>query len=170
MGRGRVVSWEDDPEVVADLRLRAASERDRTRTGPVATYEAAAVVAHWPCRACRQPTELTETGADRFTFFNRALVARGEAPIDTGAVLFCGACRAEGTTYASRRNREHVDKLAEKIREYKASHDSRRQAELEHEMAKLHHPDLPGLVEAVRQARATVATGDRGRRHNRGGL
>lgn len=164
------MSWEEDPEVVADLRLRAATERDRSRTGPVLLHQAAAVVAHWPCRACRQPTELTEAGADRFEAFNRVLRARGEEPIATGAVLFCDSCRVEGTAYASKRNRDHVDKLAEKIREYKASHDSRRQAELEHEMAKLHHPDLPGLVEAVKQARATVATGDRGRRHNRGGL
>lgn len=51
------------------------------------------VVAQWPCRYCRTPTDLTEAGAEAYATFSARLRATGKAPLRTDEVLVCSRCR-----------------------------------------------------------------------------
>jgi hypothetical protein len=161
------MSRDEDPEVVADLRLRASSARARPDNGPVA-WRQPVIVATWPCRngACRKPVQVTADG------LAAAESARRRYPdIADHELVVCDACREMLNAHASIVCRRRVDGLADKIREYKATRDPHRMAELERELEKARHPDVPGLVQAVRDRREGVANaGAREHRRDRRGM
>lgn len=85
-----------DPEVLADLRRREASERDpsRTRSDPSAWTEPA-IVEHWPCRkGCGAMVGVTREAVDTLATANRMLASRREQPIAKAKVMWCPECKA----------------------------------------------------------------------------
>lgn len=68
-----------DPEVIADLRRRDASDRDRSRSrnDPTA-WVAPAIVERWPCTGCSALVDMTRDAIELHAMFNRQLERRGE--------------------------------------------------------------------------------------------
>lgn len=82
-----------DPEVLADLRFRDASEGDRTRSRS-AVYAPAAIVEHWPCRKrCGAMVGVTEVALDAFEANNRRLVQMRLQPMAKHEVMWCPDCK-----------------------------------------------------------------------------
>ncbi len=151
-----------DPEVLADLRLREATERDATRSREMPKYVAPRIVERVPCRArCGQLADWTDEAEQAFETFNRALAAKADAPLDKTKIAFCSACVDEGRKLIADNSRKHVDKLAEKVRELKDSERPWDEGELLSQLRKLGHPDIPGLVSALRDRRDKQPAGRR---------
>lgn len=160
---------ESDPEVAADLALRAASERDTTRTRGhgVYGYVQPPTVEHWPCRGgCGVMVAITQEALHAAAVHDRELARRREAPIPRAKCVFCDKCRALGVDIAAERNRKHVDALAELVRELKASPGPgvERERQLIHNIRLMHHPDVDGLVRAIAERRASETGKSRGAR------
>ena len=147
-----------DPEVLADLELRAASLRDPSRSRKEARWDPPIVVGTWRCRTCASAVGVTAEAAQRVAIFDAILGRRGEAALDTDAVMFCDPCRGKHTRLAALRRREEVDRLALAIRELKACDDDVRQRELVKQLEALRCPDLEGLVHAVTKRAASKTT------------
>jgi hypothetical protein len=163
---------EQDPEVVADLQLRAYTAASRKGLSDAQfgdAIKAAAtprIIDKVPCRArCGRLTEWTEEAQDAFDTFNRKLSGEREAPLDKTRIAFCDNCRKLGATYAADRNRKQVDALAVLIRELKDEPppNTQRERELVEAIKKAGHPDVEGLVQTVREKRAKQPTGKRTR-------
>lgn len=69
-----------DPEVLADLQLRDASERDRGRTRPLG-WSPPVFVEHWPCKGCGALVGMTKESLDVHAMFNRQLASKRESPL-----------------------------------------------------------------------------------------
>lgn len=152
----------EDPEVLADLKLRSATERDPSRAREMPTYATPKVVDKVPCRArCGNVCDWTEEAVQAFETCNRILAARDEAPLDQTKIAFCAACRARGATLAADNSRQHVERLGALIRELKASSDPGSERDLIKQLGKLGHPDVEGLTGALRDARAKQPSGRR---------
>jgi hypothetical protein len=158
------VSDEIDPEVLADLRLRAATERDPTRSREMPKWTPPRFIGKVPCRGrCGALIDWPEDAEEQFAMFNRELARRMEAPLDKTRIDFCAACRKIGVTNTANNNRKGVDAVAVLIREYRGGTTSpvppgpapteKRQREILDQLKKLHHPDVEGLEKAVREAR-----------------
>lgn len=161
------MSDETDPEVLADLQLRAFTERDQTRSREMPAYRPARVVDRVPCRGrCGSVVEWTEEAEEAFTTWNRVLAQRDEAPLDKTRIAFCNACRDEGTKAAAARNRKMVDAIAGAIRELKDGCDPARELELLGKLEKAGHPDIVGL----KQWLANKANSKSNRKITRGAL
>lgn len=93
-----------DPEVLADLRAREASERDRTRTRPDG-WVAPAIVEHWPCRGCGALVGMTRDAIDLHAVFNRELVRRREQPLTKRGL--CPDCKRKDDELAAAQRRPH---------------------------------------------------------------
>lgn len=146
-----------DPEVVADLQLRAATERDSTRSRPTTLrYEPCPTVRVLPCagnvngKPCGHPCELTQTGQARLTQFAKMLLSRGEQPLDEHKLLMCDRCRALWESQRADRKRERVEEMRTCIQQLKASKDAEQEYDLWRRVEALHHPDPRGLREALR--------------------
>jgi hypothetical protein len=145
---------DEDPEVLADLRFRESSARDRTRTGET-RWTPPKVVDRVPCRGrCGSVVEWTEEAEEAFTTWNRVLAKRDEAPLDRTRIVFCNACRAEGARAGAERNRKMVDAIAGAIRELKDGCESHREHELLDKLERAGHPDIPGLKQWLREKNA----------------
>lgn len=146
------MSDEIDPEVLADLRLRARTERERPAVPPSALkWSPSPTIAKVPCRArCGNVTDWTEDAEDRFRIFNRELERRNEAPLDKTRIVFCLKCQEIGAKMAAERNRKHIDALAEVIKRIKASSNPEEEREDIEKLKKLNHPDVQGLLQAIR--------------------
>lgn len=164
------MSEEFDPEVAADLALRDSTSRERggmSRDGFAAAIRAAApskTIDKVPCRArCGRLADWTQEAQDAFDTFNRKLIAEREAPLDKTRIVFCGECRGSGSKLSADANRKHADKLAELIRELKDEPppNPRRERELLEAIKGLNHPDVDGLIQAIRDKRAKQPTGKR---------
>lgn len=79
-----------DPEVLADLRKRDASERDRGRTRPL-NWSPPVFVEHWPCKGCSAMVGMTRDALDIHTMFNRQLAARRDQPLPKRGL--CDECK-----------------------------------------------------------------------------
>lgn len=140
------MSDEIDPEVLEDLRLRASTERDRSRSREMPAWAPPKIHSNVPCRGrCGSVVEWTEDAEERFQIFNRELARRNDAPLDKTKIAFCNACRAVGDTAAAARNRKLVDAVAAAIRELKDGCESTREYELLGKLEKAGHPDIAGL-------------------------
>lgn len=152
------MSHEIDPEVLADLQLRSYSQHDRTRTRGAGVYnwQPPAFVDSWPCRSgCGAMIQVTEEALHALDVHNRELHHQREAPIDTAGIVFCDACMRRVNVTLPGKRRKQVDGLAEKIRELKADPppDGERERTLIEQIRMLHHPDVEGLVLAIRLRR-----------------
>lgn len=84
-----------DPEVLADLRRREASERDpsRARRDPT-DWTPPVIVEHWPCRGgCGQMVGVTREAIDALATGNALLAKRREPPISKAKVVWCPDCK-----------------------------------------------------------------------------
>lgn len=84
-----------DPEVLADLRAREASERDptRSRSDPTA-WTAPAIVEHWPCRGgCGAMIGVTREAVEALASSNAMLARRRDQPIAKSKVMWCPECK-----------------------------------------------------------------------------
>lgn len=147
--------YEQDPEVLADLRLRAASEYDtsRTRGNPAAEWTAPDIVALWPCRmkGCTLKVPVTQDAFERKDVMDRQLARMGEEPLDIATIMACPQCieKARYGPYKAHRQWEKLDRVAAAIRTIKASQDPKREHDAIAQLRKDHHPDVEGLLEAV---------------------
>lgn len=90
-----------DPEVLADLRRRADSERDRTRTRPTA-FAPAPIVEQWPCSGCAAMVGMTRDAIELHAMFNAQLERRRDKPLPKRGQ--CADCkRAEDERIAEQR-------------------------------------------------------------------
>jgi hypothetical protein len=156
------VSEELDPEVVADLRLRAYSERDSSRARVsehhLATFRPDDPVAEWKCRNpnCARFMPVTQEAIDRLDDANRHWPKKaGQPPLKSYEVAMCDACSQWVKDNRSQRLRDKVTKLADLIRRLKDSTHPREATELLADIAKCHHPDIPGLLDAIEAKRAS---------------
>lgn len=153
------MSDDEDPEVIADLQLRASSQYDSTRTR-TANYgwTKPTEVEFWPCRmgSCSNMVGVTEETLHALDVHNRRLKSKLEAPINTEQCVFCDECKARGRAMAADRNRKHVDGLAMLIRELKGEPAPKPERErvLIEQIRHMHHPDVDALVTAIRERRA----------------
>lgn len=160
------MSDNEDPEVVADLKLRAYTERDRSRSGADYHWTNPKIVGAWRCRVpkCPERVGVTQDAMDALAMWNRERARRGEDPIATGDVMYCDGCVAHMRATAPDRRRKQVDSMAEIIRQLKegARHirytakDGQRivdePAALE-QLRKWGHPDVKGLEQALAERR-----------------
>jgi hypothetical protein len=146
------MSDEPDPEVIDDLKLRAASMFDRSRNAREARWVPPVFVDKWPCKtpACKKPVEITEETMDRYVMFNRMLAARSEEKLDFTQIVSCDSCRAELTRTAPDRRRKQVDRMRPVIQQVKASKNPEAEIAAIRQLESWKHPDIAGLVQATR--------------------
>jgi len=83
-----------DPEVLADLRRREASEGDRTRSRETALAFDPTPVEHWPCRSgCGAMVPVPQAALDTLAIMNGALARRREPPLSKAKIALCDECR-----------------------------------------------------------------------------
>jgi hypothetical protein len=99
-----------DPEVLADLRRREASERDPSRSRETSqAFGVATVVEHWPCRGgCNMMVGVTQAAVDAFATLNAQLVRRREQPMAKGKVVWCPACKLRDDEIAAMQRQREV--------------------------------------------------------------
>lgn len=170
------MSDEEDPEVVADLRLRAytaASRKGMSEAQFGAAIKAAAtpkIIDRVPCRnRCGAVVSWTEEAEDTFQTFNRQLARKMEAELDKTKIVFCNSCRIAGGLLSAERNRKQVDFIAQLIRELKNGNGIKedREKEIIEKLKKAGHPDVEGLQQAIRDKAATKSGG---RKFSKGAL
>ena len=154
---------EIDPEDLADLRLRASSERDSTRTRGDGTYEwsPAALVEEWPCRNCG--TALVGVTAEQVSaraMFNTMLRRQNERVIDTDEVVFCPPCLDLARASGVERRRRAINETELLIRQLKTLSDENdpRERSILARLRDLGHPDVEGLRKAIADGRAAKTT------------
>jgi hypothetical protein len=168
------MSDEMDPEVIADLKLRAYSERDSSRgkvtEDHIANWRPDGVVTQWKCRMekCMRFMDVTQEGIDRLDDANAHLAKRGEPPLKSFEVAICQTCMRMRAGDVGRRLRERVTGLAENIRKLKEHAKPRQASELLAAIIKAKHPDLPGLLDAIEARRSK--SGESGKRERKHGL
>lgn len=147
-----------DPEVLADLQLRAASARDssRTRGAGVYDWQRPEFVDAWPCRypGCTELIGVDQDTCEQRVKFNRILKARAEAPIDVAVLLMCSKHTALFIAERGKRLRAKCERVAENIRKLKDHAQPRTAKDLIAALEKDHHPDIPGLLDAIETRRA----------------
>jgi len=157
--------FEVDPEVIADLKLRAATEHDRSRSRPTSyAWTPPKIVGAWHCKnpRCRVLVDVTEETMERFCMFNAHLRRRGEDPLEPSKILYCDSCIVEYKRTAPDRRRGQMDRVAVAIRQLKESGDSSRERDLIAQLEEWGHPDVTGLVQAITERRAAASgTGTR---------
>lgn len=148
--------FEPDPEVIADLKLRAHTEYDRTRSRPAAyVWNPPKIVGAWKCRnaACKAIVDVPDDAMEQFCMFNAELRRRDEDPLDHSKILYCSDCLAEYKATASQRRRGQVDRMAVAIKQLKESGDATRERDLIAQLEQWGHPDVEGLVKAITERR-----------------
>lgn len=161
------MSYDPDPEVLADLHLRASSERDasRTRGDGVYDWRRNDTADVWGCRSssCSGTVDVGQEVVDGLEVFNRRLREQREAQIEPHRVAFCADCRAMGAKLAAERNRKHVDALAELIRRLAADPPPSLPDEYDliEKIKLMRHPDVEGLIGAIRARREQARPGAR---------
>lgn len=162
-------AFELDQEQIRDLVLRSDSERDRTRSRPTSIDSmrfggGAPIVAEWRCRypgpkssapPCRVMIPVSSETVEQLEMFNRQLAARGEEPIGTHEVMVCDAHQRllqdhQRNAMPAKRT-QHAVEMRDAIRNLKESADPRREHGLLDIIAKLHHPDIEGLITSLEE-------------------
>lgn len=148
--------YEPDPEVIADLQLRAATERDRSRSRPESyEWSPPKIVGKWKCRnpECAGFADVPEIAMERFFAFSAQLRSRGEGSLDPTKILYCEPCQAAYKASAPDRRRAQVERMAVEIRKLKESGDPTRERDLIAQLEEWGHPDVDGLVKAITDRR-----------------
>lgn len=144
-----------DPEVVADLKLRAATERERGKHRDAdrsLDWSPPVIVGAWPCRFCSVLVDVPEETMSRWSTFNTHLRSRGEPPLDYRKVLVCAECDNDRRMRSGDVRRQEADEMARLIRLLKSASDleSSEARTAIAQLRGLHHPDVDGLVESLR--------------------
>jgi hypothetical protein len=146
-----------DPEVLADIakRDRIAASRDPMAFEPALRAAVAKIrpvfVGAWKCRTCNALVPVQEQDLENLASCNDALRRRGEEPLDHNRIMFCDSCREAHKLDAARRRRREVERLAEVIRALKSAADPDSERALIHQLRELNHPDVDGLLNALRE-------------------
>lgn len=149
------MSKSPDPESLADLALRSETEHDTSRTRKEPSWSRPKITDQWPCRTCGEPVDVTAEAHDALNVFDRILAERGEQSLDTNAIMFCNACRDKHrASAADRRSRENAA-LKALIVKLKASRQPEQEHELIAQIRNWGHPDVEGLVQAIRDRLAS---------------
>lgn len=161
---------DEDPEVAADRIARTYPSREGTSDEAfersIRTTAIVNKLGTVPCRSrCGGVVDWTQEAEDMFQGFCRQLAAKREAPLDKTRIVFCNTCRARGRIEAGAANREHVNRLADVIRKLKASSNPDGERELLEQARKYSHPDVSGLLEALRSS----STGNSSRKARKAG-
>ncbi len=158
------MSEELDPEIVADLKLRAYSEHDRSRSCGEGVYDwkPPITVTQWKCRTppCKVFVDVDAETVERWEIFNRRLKAQGEKPIASHDVMRCASCEVELAKIQPIRLRKRADRTASVIKQLKAGDKVIRfkdndgdhganEAEAFQMLRKWGHPDVEGLQQAM---------------------
>lgn len=152
------MSFEEDPEVLADLQLRDSSERDSTRTRGAGVYDwrKPGDVAWWKCRGgCGVLVGVCEDVCEYRQQLNGYLRKRMEADIPVDGIVPCDKCRARFKQERAYRNWERKEAMAEAVKKLKDAKDPRKDSETLAVLEKLHHPDIPGLLDALDAKRSS---------------
>lgn len=141
---------DQDPEVVADMRLRAATEASRP-AAPMPSWKPPEVAAQWKCRhpRCSRLVDVPPDAVEYRDMFNRMLTARGEAPMSTDAIVVCDEHRRELADFKVEYLRRQNERLKLNIQRLKASRDPERETELIAEIRRDHHPFVDELVQSL---------------------
>lgn len=153
------MSEEIDPEVLADLQLRKASEYDSTRTRGLGVYawKPPADVAQWPCRrpGCGAMVGVTQDTVDYLAMTNR-WIAEGrlvdqldKRPLASDAVVLCADCRVLLEKMREEKSAARRAETRDLVQRMKASPNPRNEHELIKRLSQLHHPDVTGLIESL---------------------
>lgn len=149
------MSYELDPEVVADLRQRESTTYDSTRTrgNPAAEWKSPDIIAVWPCRipGCKVKIPVTQEALDNKAVFDRQLSRKGEEPLDIGKIMVCPSCLDFGQNSPERNVRrwQKLDRIAAAVNTIKNSQVPKNERESIEQLRRDGHPDVEGLVEAV---------------------
>lgn len=141
---------DEDPEVVADMQLRASTAASRP-AAPMPEWTPPPVVDRWVCRhpRCSRMVEVTPDAVEYRDMFNRQLAARGEAPMSTESIVVCDEHRRELADFKVEYLRRQSERLRLNIQRLKASRDPERETEIIAEIRRDHHPDVEGLVQSL---------------------
>lgn len=145
-----------DPEVVADMQKRDASERDRTRARSAVGFGGNAwtspkFVGKWRCAnpECAALVDITEEAFEALCTFNGKLRSDNQQPLDTNKIARCPECVAKIQVIREEKQHERREQLAYAIQQLKQSRDPRNERDLVEKIKKLHHPDVEGLLESL---------------------
>jgi hypothetical protein len=157
------MSYDEDPEVAADIALRERTTWERNPSAGMPAYKPPVVVTHWPCRACKTPVAITEDALEQKAVFDRQLARQDEKPIDSNTIAICDGCQTKRWKLLADRNRERVDNLARAIRELRGgtkfpqppgpAPQRAREIELVRDVIKFKHPEPDALIKAISDAR-----------------
>jgi hypothetical protein len=156
------VKHDEDPEVVADLQLRARTERERGgRAAREPSWSPPVIAARWRCRGCKSDwlVDVPVDAVAAYLTFNEELKRRGEEPLDESRIVFCDECRDKGRRMAPEGRRNQVERLRSVIQKLKASRRPEEERELILQCTALGHPDVEGLVSSLRDKRAAKQKG-----------
>lgn len=152
------MSEDMDPEVIADLALRAANLRDRNRgkdADEVYNWTEPPIVASWPCRGrCGATVGVTQHAVDALTQANERLRGRGEPEIEH--VTFCEACTSRLKAEAAERRARRDATMTAMIRELRAGVSPEKERDILAKLRAMHHPDVDGLARLLAERRAAA--------------
>jgi len=156
----------DDPEVIADLQLRARTEFDRSRTKGADVYDwrEPATVAAWCCRTrtCRTPVRVTQDAVDNLAMMNRQAKARGYERIRDDEVMYCATCEAAMRVERGVVSQRRSEVMRKHIVELKGGPGADRERDLLKQLEALGHPDVKGFEQAMREKKDSKKTRMRG--------
>lgn len=153
---------EADPEVIADLQLRARTQRERRSVIADLAWQAPIFVASWKCRhpKCDERVAVTQDVVHQLEAFSAELVRRGGRPIPADSVLVCATHEAAVRGFRAEKLREQHVRLAANIRELKQLESPGISVDLLAKIRADHHPDVEGLIGAI-EARTVRRSGKR---------
>lgn len=95
-----------DPEVLADLRAREASESDRDRSRETAQpFGDSLPVEHWPCRGCGTLVGIPQAALDAHAAMDRLARKRDGRPL--AKTIPCEACKRKDDELIAAQRRPH---------------------------------------------------------------
>lgn len=95
-----------DPEVLADLRAREASENDRDRMRETAlAFGDPAPIEHWPCRGCGAMVGIPQAALDAHAALDRLARKRDGRPL--ARTIPCDACKRKDDELVAAQRRPH---------------------------------------------------------------
>jgi hypothetical protein len=151
------VTDEQDPEALADLRLRAASMHDHTRTRPTKhAWTPPAIVDRWPCKTgCGLMVDVPIDAVQALEVFNAQLKRQRERPIAQNQIMLCDKCKAKILEQEAEEKRTAAERVAFHVAALNATKGipTEERGILE-QLKRWGHPDPEGLAKAIAERRA----------------
>lgn len=153
---------EQDPEVLADLQLRASSMHDYTRTRPTKIgWTPPAIVDRWPCKTgCGAMVDVPIDAVQALEVFNAQLKRQRDRPIAPSQVMVCAPCKAKELELEAEEKRTRTERVAHHVAALNASKGipTEERGILE-QLKRWGHPDPDGLAKAIAERRANERGG-----------